>query len=314
MQGSLRGRTIARPRTMSTPVPAIRSALFVPAHRTDFLAKVDRGQADAVILDLEDGVDVSRRQIARESAATWLSERDPAGTPACFARINPVDAGHLEADLEAVVHASTTAILVPKVQGADDVQAVERALAYREGRQNLTFGQTKIWPLLESSGAIRRADDIMTASDRIAYAGGGTAAGGDLARDLGFEVTVEGLETLFLRSALLVAARSAGVANPMTGIHTAIDDPDGLRAFAEASRRLGYEGMMVIHPSHAAIVNEVFTPSPSAVADARQVLDALQAASAAGHGAVQVNGRMVDVAMAASAQRVVDRWHGSTPS
>lgn len=77
--------------------------------------------------------------------------------------------------------------------------------------------------------------------------------------------------------------------------------------FAEGSRRLGYEGMMVIHPSHTALVNEVFTPSPAAVDDARQVLTALDDGAAHGHGAVQVNGRMVDTAMAESARRLLAR-------
>lgn len=290
-----------------TAVPVLRSALFVPAHRVDFLGKVDRSGADAVILDLEDGVDAARRGEARSCASTWLSSRRPTDRPHAFVRINPVADEQLDADLDAAVHPATVGVLVPKVTGAAELRALDRALAYREGQQGLPLGHIRIWPLLESAQAIVDVAEVLTASSRIAYAGGGTAAGGDLARDLGFEATTEGAETLYVRSSILVAARAAGVANPMTGIHTAIDDLDGLRTFAEASRRLGYEGMMVIHPSHAAAVNEVFAPSPEAVDDARQVLAALGEASMEGHGAVQVNGRMVDVAMAAGARRLLAR-------
>lgn len=288
-------------------LPAVRSALFVPAHRSDFLAKVDRSGADAVILDLEDSVGVDRRDEARSNASDWLSSRGPTGRPHAFVRINPVDAGQLDADLDAAVHVATTGVLIPKVSCAADVRVVEQALAYQEGRRGLPLGRTRIWPLLESARAIVAAGDIFGASTRVAYAGGGTAADGDLARDLGFEATTEATETLHVRSAILVAARAVGVANPMTGIHTAVDDLAGLRTFAEASRRLGYEGMMVIHPSHAGVVNEVFTPSAATLAHAQQVVDALDGAAADGNGAVRVDGRMVDAAMAATARRLLTR-------
>lgn len=297
---------------MTATVVPLRSALFVPAHRTDFLAKVDRSGADAVILDLEDGVDAGRRHEARSSASTWLASRRPDEGPIAFVRINPVDADQLDVDLDAAIHPGCAGVLVPKVAGPADVRTVEQALAYREGQRSMALGHTRIWPLLESARSVMAAEEILAASSRVAYAGGATAEGGDLARDLGFEATTEATETLFLRSAVLVAARAAGVANPMTGIHTAIRDLDGLRTFAEASCRLGYDGMMVIHPSHATVVNEVFDPSPEAVADAREVLAALDSAAGEGHGAVQVNGRMVDAAMAASARRLLARVDGES--
>lgn len=290
-----------------TALPMVRSALFVPAHRTDFLAKVDRNEADAVILDLEDAVGVDRRGEARRSASAWLGARGPDDRAHAFVRINRVEAGEIDADLRAAVHAATIAVLVPKVSSAMEIREVEQALAYREGQRGLPLGHTRIWPLLESARAIVHAGEIFAASSRVAYAGGGTAAGGDLARDLGFEATTEATETLHVRSAVLVAARAAGVANPMTGIHTAIDDLTGLRRFAEASRRLGYEGMMVIHPSHAPVVNQVFTPSAATLDHAREVVAALERASTDGHGAVRVDGRMVDTAMAATARRLLAR-------
>lgn len=291
---------------MSTP-PLVRSALFVPAHRSDFLAKVESSGADAVILDLEDAVGADHRDEARSTASDWLSSRRSTERPCAFVRINAVDAGLLDADLDAAVHGATTGVLVPKVSSAAEIRVVEQSLAYLEGRRGLPLGHTRIWPLLESAQAIVAADDILGASTRVAYAGGGTAAGGDLARDLGFEATTDAAETLYIRSAVLVAARAAGVANPLTGIHTAIDDLSGLRTFAEASRRLGYEGMMVIHPKHAPVVNEVFTPSTATLDHARNVVAALESAPA-GNGAVRVDGRMVDAAMASTARRLLARW------
>ncbi|MDZ7791708.1 MAG: CoA ester lyase [Xanthomonadales bacterium] len=292
---------------MTTLAPAVRSALFVPGHRRDFLAKVDNSAADAVILDLEDGVHAERRGEAREAVTEWLADRTPDRRPIAFVRVNPVSVADLEADLTAAVHPATTAILIPKVTSADDVRTVAEAAAHAEGRRGLPLGSVLLWPLIETAESILRAESIFKASSRVAYAGGGTARGGDLARALGLQTTVDGIETLHLRSHLLVVARAAGVANPMTGIHTAIDDLEGLRRFASSSRGIGYEGMMVIHPTHVETVNEVFHISDEQIAHAREIVRALEAAGSDGHGAVRVDGEMVDVTMATTARQLLER-------
>jgi citrate lyase subunit beta/citryl-CoA lyase len=104
---------------------------------------------------------------------------------------------------------------------------------------------------------------------------------------------------------VLIAARAAGVPNPITVMFTAIDDQDGFNRFARQSRALGYDGIMVIHPGHVAAANAIFSPDAEAVSGARSVLEALELAGRNGDGAIRHDGRMIDTAMADNARRVV---------
>lgn len=284
----------------------MRSALFVPASSERFLRSAERCAADAVILDLEDSVADASRTTARRLAGEFVERAEPNG-PSVFARINPLSAGQLAEDLDAVVRPSLGAVLLPKICDASEVAELDRQLSWYEGHRGLGHGTVRIWPLIETPAAISVVDQIATASPRVTFLGGAISDGGDLVSSLGLEVQPDGLESLYIRSRILIAARTAGVHNPVTGLFTDIDDLDGLEQAARRGRVLGYEGMMVIHPSHVPIVNRVFTPSADEVAEARRVLDALGIADRQGSGAARLDGRMIDAAMAKSAQRVIER-------
>ncbi|MEO6122348.1 MAG: CoA ester lyase [Ilumatobacteraceae bacterium] len=288
------------------PPRRVRSALFVPTGQPRFLAGIDGRDMDAVILDLEDSVVDGGRSIARENVSAWMQSRQQGVGPVVFARINRLTAGELDDDLTAVVHPALQGVLLPKVSTVAEIGQLSEALAWHEGRRGMPLGTIRIWPLIETAEALSLIDRIAACSPRIAYLGGATAPGGDLARAVGFEVTAGGLETLFLRSQVLIAARAARVANPMTGMFTVIDDLEGFERFARESRSLGYEGLMIIHPDHIAVANAVFSPDAEAVADARSVIEALEAARRHGDGAIRHGGRMIDAAMADTAQRVLD--------
>ena len=119
-------------------------------------------------------------------------------------RVAALGDGELDADLDAVVHPHLTAVLVPKVIHEDQVVEVAEALAHFEGRRAMPRGQVRIWPLVETAAAVQRSDRIARASARVAFMGGGTSRQGDIARALGFRWSAEGLETLYLRSKVLV--------------------------------------------------------------------------------------------------------------
>jgi citrate lyase subunit beta/citryl-CoA lyase len=293
--------SVARP-----DLPRIRSALFVPTSNSRYLDGIDRRHADAVILDLEDGITDESRDTARHHVSEWLAGRELGSGPAIFARINRLDAGHLDADLGALVRPALRGIVLPKVTSTDDVRQLSDALGWYEGRHGLPLGSIVVWPLIESAIAVNDAYEIGRCDRRVAYMGGATAPGGDLARALGIEVSKDGLETLVLRSQVLIAARAAGTFNPVTGMYTELDDLEGFERFAQQSRAIGYDGIMVIHPSHVPIANQLFTPGAAAVADARAVIEALEQARQAGAGAIRHEGRMVDKANADTAQRLID--------
>ena len=285
----------------TNPIPRVRSALFIPAHRGDFLAAADRRGADAVILDLEDGVPAGEHAAACDRARTWLAGRTSGRTPAALARVHPWGHPLLDKDLDAVVRAGLLGVALPKVAGPEDVVALSERLAWWEGRRDLTPGTVRIWPLLESAAAVLAAGPIAHCSPRLAFLGGAAAEGGDLAAGLGYRSSPDRLETLHLRSHVLLAARAAGVPNPMTGLVTTLDDPAAVTRFARQSRQLGYDGMMVIHPAHVPLVNEAFDHTPEEIALARATRDALGSAG----GAQRVGDRMVDTAMSAAAARVL---------
>jgi citrate lyase subunit beta / citryl-CoA lyase len=284
----------------------VRSALFVPAIRRDLLDKaLLRSGADALIADLEDSVADARKDEACDVLRGWLDDLGE-DAPVVVIRINGLADGRLPADLAVCVHPRVTAVMVPKIETSEDVITVDGALSVHEPRSGREVGSTLIWPIVETARAVRLAYDIATSSRRIvAFMGGSAGDAGDLAASVGFEWTEEFTETLFIRSKVLVDVRAAGVQNPISGVVTDLRSLDQVERFAVQSRQLGYEGMMVIHPSHVPVVNAVFRPSAERVAWARGVLDALAEAERQGSAAIRFEGMMVDVAMAVSARRVL---------
>jgi citrate lyase subunit beta/citryl-CoA lyase len=267
--------------------PPLRSLLFVPGHRDQWAAKAVAAGADGIILDLQEVPDGERAR-ARDIVSSVVGRVERP----VLVRVTPVGAAGHEEDLDAAARPGLAGVVVPLVTGPDDVRAVAARLEELERTRGLAPGATVVVPLVETARAARLAYEVATASDRVAYMGGGTAPEGDIAHDMGFQWTPAGLETLFLRSWVLMNVRAAGVRFPLTGIWPVVDDLDGLRAFAEQSRGLGYTGMTAIHPSHVPIINEVFTPTAEDIARWQRTIEVLEA----GAGATRLRGMMVDAA------------------
>ncbi|MEZ4332514.1 MAG: CoA ester lyase [Myxococcota bacterium] len=288
----------------------IRSLLFVPANREDRIRKALASEADAIAIDLESATPTGEIAHAREIVARALAEAgdERAGRrPAIFVRVHDARSAEQTADLAAVAGPALLGVLLPQVADEGDVVATDAALARAEAAAGIPVGCTRIMPLVETANAIRRAYAIARASPRVACMGGATSRGGDLARSLGYRFSAEGLETLFLRSKVLVDVRAAGVPNPISGLWGRIDDLEGLRAFAVQSRDLGYEGLMTIHPTQVPIVNAVFSPSAEEIAEWRRILAALDEAERAGLGAIRLDGRLVDAAHGETARQQLER-------
>lgn len=292
--------------------PPLRSLLFVPGTRTDWLPKARAAGADAAVLDLEDAVPASgklaaRAQVADAVARAAATSAEQAGRMALFVRVNPLDDWAGAEELRAVVRPGLAGVVLPKVRCAQDVRLADRLLGWCEQEQGLPPGQVALVPLLETARGLREAYDIARAAPRIAYLGALSAPGGDVERAVGYRWSPEGTETVDLRSRVLLDARAAGVPCPVSGLWTRIGDLPGLRAFAEQNRSLGYEGMMAIHPSHVPVINEVFSPPAAELARCAELIAAVEAAQRDGTGAVTFQGEMVDEAMARTARLVLER-------
>jgi citrate lyase subunit beta/citryl-CoA lyase len=261
--------------------------------------------ADGICLVLEDSVPVTHRDDARAIVAESLPalSRDE---QTVLVKVNPVGSDDLDADLRAIVRPGLAGIILPKVQSPDDVRCVDALLEEAESRQGLEIGSVEIVVLVETPAAAVRAFEIASSSSRVATLAVGTAANGDMARELGFRWTRGGLERLYLRSKIVLDARAAGRAFPFDGVWGDIADIDGLVEEAEVARQLGYRGKLVVHPKHVEPVNRVFTPSAEEVSSQRRLLAAFDQALADGDAAVVVDGQLVDYAMAATARDLLE--------
>ncbi|MFD1535446.1 HpcH/HpaI aldolase/citrate lyase family protein [Nonomuraea guangzhouensis] len=288
---------------MSSERLPLRSLLFVPGTKTEWLVKAESAGADAAILDLEDAVPPVGKVTARARVADAIA--GATGDMALFVRINPLDGWAAAEDLRAITHARLAGVVLPKVADPGDVLLADRLLTWCEREHGLPEGHIALVPLLESAAALRGAYDIGRAAPRVAYLGAVTGKGGDVERAIGYRWSPQGTETLTLRSRVLLDVRAAGVPCPIAGLWTNLADIEGLRAFAEQNRSLGYEGMMAIHPAHIPVINEAFSPTPEELARYARMIAAVEEAQARGAGAITFEGDMVDEAMAARARAVL---------
>ena len=283
----------------------LRSVMFVPGNKEDWMRKAPQYGADALILDLEDSVPENEKDRARLLVSKMVEELGSAVTT-IFVRVNRLETGLTGYDLEAITSPHLYGVLLPKVESPEDVVEVDTLLRFFERKAGMEIGTVCIDPGLETAQAIRQAYDIAIAVDRVAHMGGSGGKGGDTARSIGFQWTPEGMETLFIKSKVLVDSRSAGVQFPTSGGWFDIHDLDGLRSLARQLKQLGYTGMHLIHPSHVPVVNEVFTPTPDEIAHWQGLLQAMEERQDEGSAVVIYAGDMVDIAHAETARTMLD--------
>jgi citrate lyase subunit beta/citryl-CoA lyase len=268
---------------MSAPAHRARSWLFVPGDRPDRFAKAARAGADATILDLEDAVSDAAKTRARTAVAAWLSPEHPA-----YVRINPPGTDAHDEDLAAVLRPGLAGLMVPK---AEDPEGT-RALALR-----LPPGVTLV-PLVETALGVWNARRLAATPtvERLAF---GSV---DLQLDAGVDGDDDAL--LYARSRLVLASRVARVSAPVDGVTTTIADPARLVADVDRARRLGFAGKLCIHPDQVPAVNDGFAPTPRELTWARRVVSA---AAATAHGALRIDGEMVDRPVLARAASILAR-------
>ena len=276
-------------------VRPLRTSMYVPGNKEDWMRKAPQYGSDALIFDLEDSVPVPDKDEARVLVRKMLEELG-GEKPTLTVRVNRLETGLTGDDLEAITCPQLYGVLLPKVESSADVVEVDNLLSYFERKAGMEVGSVFVDPGLETAQSIRQSYEIATASPRIAHMGGSGGKGGDTSRSIGFQWTPEGLETLYLKSKVLIDVRSAGVPYPMSGGWFDIHDLEGLRSLAVQLRQLGYTGMHLIHPSHVPVVNEVFSPTPEDVRHWQGLVKAMEEMRATGGAAITFGGDMVDIA------------------
>ncbi len=273
-----------------------RSILFVPGSRADLAAKAAAGVADAVCIDLEDGVAPAARPAARHDLPRLVKAVGEAGKPA-LVRINAAAADYAE-DIDALPP-GVEAVVLAKAAGAEHMTWVSRLLDRRG------FHRTALLPMVEDIAGLD-AFAALGAADAPRLAGL-TIGAEDLAAHLQCNADGRAMEHAFYR--LLECARRLDV--PLLGYPGSIaefTDLDAYRARVAAGADMGAVGAFCIHPRQVGVLNAVFMPGEEQVAWAREVVAALERAAGEGQGAVAVRGRMVDRPVALRARAIIARF------
>ncbi|APX24981.1 MAG: CoA ester lyase [Rhodobacteraceae bacterium] len=286
-----------------------RSMLFVPGHKQAWAKKAVAAGADAVILDLEDSVPEDMKSETRHMVAETIGELAKSNPEVgVYVRLNALETGMMGDDLEAVAIKGCNGFLPPKTYGARDVVQAEALVDHYERRNGVEAGTLEFVLSLETAQAYADCENMIKASPRCATLFAGTARDADVSRSIGFEFTPDGLETLYMRSRAVLAVRAAGRDFPIVGLWQDLQDIEGAWKFARDNKKLGFRGLVAIHPSHVAIANEVFMPTEQEVAFYQGMIDAFDAGVARGDAAVAYEGMHIDLAHVKTAREVIGMY------
>jgi len=275
-----------------------RSRLYLPGNEPRFMPNAGLHRPDAIILDLEDSVAPAVKDEARLLVRNALHALDFGGAER-MVRVNQLPRG-LE-DLPFVVPHGLEVVLIPKCESAEEVRQVERDV--REIAHAAEVAPPFLMPIVESARGALHAAEIAAASDLVAAL---TIGLEDYTADLGATKSREGAESFWARSTLVAAARAAGV-QPIDSVYGDIDDMEGLRDWGERSRALGFVGMGCIHPRQIPVIHQAFAPTPEEIERAVRIVEAFEAAQAAGLGVVALGSKMIDAPVVKRAQFTVQQ-------
>ena len=275
-----------------------RSRLYLPGNQAKLMLNAGIHKPDAIILDLEDSVAPSEKNTARLIVRNALRTLDFFGSER-MVRINQGKTGLK--DLEAVIPHNVHLILVPKVETAKQlIEVDEKIQAIRKdcGRKDPVF----LMPILESASGILNSLEIAKASkNNVAIAMGLE----DYTADIGVERTNQGRESLFARSQVVNAARSAGI-QAIDTVFSDVNDEDALRESVREAKEIGFDGKGCIHPRQIKPVHEEFAPTEPEIEKAKKIVRAFDEAEARGLGVVSLGSKMIDPPIVKRAQNTIN--------
>ena len=271
----------------------LRSLLFVPGTHPDRFARAFASGADAVVLDLEDSVEASRKAEAREHIGKFVAGLGPDTRAAVLVRVNAPGSNWIDDDADWLrgIGPFVDAVVLPKVEISAAIDGVADATP-----------DHRVIPLIETARGVLDAGQILNTNAEIPAVLFGAE---DLTAELGIPRTLGGDEILFARAQVVLAAATIG-ADPIDAVWVHLTDNDGLRKDAERAKALGFRGKMAIHPDQIPIINEVFSPTAAEVATARKLVEADDEARANGVGVFRLNDEMVDAPIIRRARKILE--------
>lgn len=262
--------------------------------------------ADAIILDVEDGVAPEEKKTARRQIAAAFDKivESPVKTPARFVRVNAVGSNLIKDDLSAAVRPGCEGLVLPKVDRPEEISEVDTAITALEEERGMTAGALPLLPNIESPIGLFNAYAIATASKRVIGLMLGVE---DYCRAMGLPLRREGeaQDLIYARSHMATAAAAVQI-QAVDGIWPHLNDNEGLKCFARQARELGMSGISLLHPNQIAEANAAFSPTADELNYSEEVLRAFDDAKAEGRGAIALHGQFLDPPIVERARQTVE--------
>jgi citrate lyase subunit beta / citryl-CoA lyase len=281
----------------------LRSLLFIPGNNERFLRKSTSLNPDILCFDLEDSVPSNDKQAARNLVAEHLDSPQEDKESSLYVRINAVDSGLVDEDLDKIIVKGLDGIVLPKISNSQEVIEIIDKIKIIESTRNIT-SRIRIIPSIETSKGVINANSIALAHENVVALVFGVF---DYLYDMNIDVEYDEEDSYnYARSKIPIDAKAAGI-EALDGIWQEVNDIDGLTKDATKARKFGYSGKTLIHPSHINPVHQIFRPTKKQVEWAEKVLAALQDAFEKGNsrGAILLDGKMIDAVHYKQAKSVI---------
>ena len=280
-----------------------RSLMFVPAHNSRLMDSACRVSADVLLPDIEDSVQPSEnKQIARDNILKYISE-DKFKNRILYPRINDRESGHLLKDVYQLTVKGITGFVYPKATCGQDIYFIGKLLDTIEYEKGFPVGTFKLIPLIETTGAVLNVQDICKASPRVVAVAFGCE---DYVTDLGGEHDPDGTSIFTARTMIAMAAKEAGVI-PIDTVHIKVHDLEDLEKNLTLSKKLGFEGMLVLNPKELPLVHKYYSPSEEEIEWAKEMVRLSEEAFKTGKGVAVVNGKFIGPPMLKKAKDILKK-------
>jgi len=281
----------------------MRSLLFVPGHNEKLLESAARSESDVLLLDLEDSV---QPEINKSLARNLIKKHIKNGffkNHLIFPRINDRESGHLLKDVYELTIPGIHGFMYPKSKKGEDIYFIDKLLETIEYEKGFVKGTFKLIALIETTASVLNAQDICRASKRVIALAYGCE---DFIADLEGIHDEKG-QSLFVPRAIIAMAARANSVIPIDTVHVNVHDLEDLEKNLIIAKRLGFEGMLVLHPKEIPIVHKYFSPSTRDIQDAEEMIRLAEKAKKEGKGVAIINGKFIGPPMISTAKKILKK-------
>lgn len=279
----------------------MRSLMFVPAHSDKLMTSAMNVEADVLLFDIEDSVQpVHNKQIARDKVIQYISEGKFKGRHV-FPRINDRESGQLLKDVTQLTIPGIDGFMYPKAKRGEDIYFFDKLLETIEYEKGIPVGTYKIIPLIETASAVMNVQEICTASKRVIAVAYGSE---DFITDLEGIHDEEHVSLFTPRAMIAMGARACNII-PIDTVHVRVKDLEDLEKNLILSRKLGFEGMLILNPMELPLAHQYYSPSEEEVKHSKEILRSDEEARRNGVGVAIINGKFIGPPFVAKAKKIL---------